>query len=294
MRKLLFSFLLLLTSVVCRAYDFEVDGIYYQIESRKEHTVAVTNSTNEYVGSIVIPESVTCNSVTYSVTTIMNSAFSGCSGLTSITIPNSVTTISEGAFARCSRLTSITIPNSVTTISEGAFATCSRLTSITIPNSVTSIGEDAFSFCDSLTSITIPNSVTTISKHAFFRCKSLTSITIPNSVKNIGEMAFSKCYALKNFYCHAESVPTTGSYIFYYVNLSSATLHVPEASLQEYGSTAPWSEFGQIVALTESDGIKPLASEEKKPTTVYSLDGRRVAKPRKGIYVIGGRKTAVR
>ncbi|MDE5788379.1 MAG: leucine-rich repeat domain-containing protein, partial [Bacteroidaceae bacterium] len=167
-------------------------------------------------------------------------------------------------------------------------------TTETIPHLVLPRGISAFSGCSGLTSVTIPNSVMTIGDLAFCYCSGLTSVTIPNSVMTIGDWAFSYCSALKDFYCHAESVPTTDSYIFYYVNLSSATLHVPEASLQEYGSTAPWSEFGQIVALTESDGIKPLTSEEKKLTTVYSLDGRRVAKSRKGIYVIGGRKTVVR
>ena len=87
-----------------------------------------------------------------SVTTIGGGAFSGCSGLTSVTIPNSVTTIG-GAFYDCSGLTSITIPYSVTTIGGGAFSGCSGLTSVTIPNSVTSIGEVAFDGCRGLTRI---------------------------------------------------------------------------------------------------------------------------------------------
>ena len=95
-------------------------------------------------------------------------AFSGCEGLTSITIPNSVTSIVHGAFSRCSSLTSITIPNSVTSIGEYAFYHCTSLTSVTIPNSVTSIGEGAFDGCTGLTSITIPNSVTSIGGGAFY------------------------------------------------------------------------------------------------------------------------------
>ena len=91
------------------------------------------------------------------MTSIGGSAFSGCFGLTSITIPNSVTSIGNRAFAGCSALTSITIPNSVTSIGSEAFNGCSRLTSITIPNSVTSIGDYAFSGCSGLTYITIPN-----------------------------------------------------------------------------------------------------------------------------------------
>ena len=83
----------------------------------------------------------------------MKYKYSGCSNLTSVTIPNSVTSIGNSAFAFCSNLTSVTIPNSVTSIGGYAFQRCSSLTSVTIPNSVTSIGDYAFSGCSSLTSI---------------------------------------------------------------------------------------------------------------------------------------------
>jgi uncharacterized protein YjdB len=130
------------------------------------------------------------------VTSIGESAFPGCSNLTSITIPNSVTAIGYGAFTYCSSLTSITIPNSVTTIEERAFSQCSSLISITISNSVTTIGYQTFYNCSSLTSITIPNSVTTIGMEAFLDCFNLTSITIPNSVTLFGTGAFRGCTSL--------------------------------------------------------------------------------------------------
>ena len=80
------------------------------------------------------------------MTSIGDGAFYGCSGLTSVTIPNSVTSL-DGTFAGCSGLTSVTIPNSVTSIGNLAFADCNGLTSVTIPNSVTSIGSYAFRYC---------------------------------------------------------------------------------------------------------------------------------------------------
>ncbi len=135
----------------------------------------------ELVTNLVIPNS---------ITSIGNSAFGGCSGLTSVTIPNSVTRIGEGAFGSCSGLTSIEIPNSVTTIGNYAFYDCTGLTSVTIPNSVTSIGNSAFSWCTGLTSVTIGNSVTSIGDDAFYDCSGLTSIEIPNSVISIGGGAF--------------------------------------------------------------------------------------------------------
>ena len=153
--KLFFTALLLLCCVgMAKAHDFEAGGIYYNILSETDKTVAVTYQgdsynayNNEYTGSVVIPESITYNGTTYSVTSIGESAFFWCDGLTSITIPNSVTSIGENAFAYCSGLTSITIPNSVTSIGDNAFYACRGLTSITIPNSVTSIGNYAFAYC---------------------------------------------------------------------------------------------------------------------------------------------------
>ncbi|MGN0803843.1 MAG: leucine-rich repeat domain-containing protein [Candidatus Coproplasma sp.] len=127
------------------------------------------------------------------VNTIGSEAFSGCSELTSITIPDSVTSIRHRAFSYCCGLTSITIPDSVTSILDSAFSYCSGLTSITIPDSVTYIGDMAFSSCSGLTSITIPDSVTYIGDRAFSWCDSLTNIYIGTNVKSISEYAFQNC-----------------------------------------------------------------------------------------------------
>ena len=141
---------MLLCSTCLFAHDFEVNGICYNILSSTDRTVEVTykgklyNWYYEYSGNISISKNVTYNGSTYSVTSIGESAFEGCDGLTSVTIPNSVTSIGESAFDGCYGLTSVTIPNSVESIGESAFEGCYGLTSVTIPNSVTSIGDDAF------------------------------------------------------------------------------------------------------------------------------------------------------
>ena len=148
--------------------------------------------------------------------------FTGCTGLTSITIGNSVTSIGERTFSGCTGLTSVTIPNSVTDIGYEAFSNCTGLTSVTIPNSVTDIGYEAFSNCTGLASVTIPSSVTgfdgafrnctgltvviiqngiaSIDDSAFSFCTGLTSVTIPNSVVSIGHAAFYGCVRLKDIY----------------------------------------------------------------------------------------------
>ena len=129
------------------AYDFVADGIYYNITSAENLTVAVTYETtdyNSYSGDVVIPATVEYDSKTYNVTGIGQSAFYWCSGLTSIEIPSGVTRIGSEAFDSCTGLTSIELPSSVTSIGSGVFANCSGLTSITIPDGLTTLASNAF------------------------------------------------------------------------------------------------------------------------------------------------------
>ena len=127
------------------------------------------------------------------VTSIGDLAFSGCSRLTSISIPDSVTSIGALAFDGCSGLTSVTIPNSVTSIGDGAFTGCSRLTSVTADPKWGRCFASAANFA-----FTIPDGVTYIENGAFYHCFGLTSVTIPNSVVEIGEDAFSDCTQVEN------------------------------------------------------------------------------------------------
>ena len=153
----------------------------YQYTVLEDGTVEITDF-NGSDTELVIPSEIEG----MAVTSIGYEAFSNCTSLTSITIPNSVKSIGESAFKGCTGLTSVTIGNSVTSIGYRVFYNCTGLTSVTIGNSVTSIDYEAFYGCTGLTSITIPDSVTSIGDYAFYNCTGLTSITIPDSVTSIG------------------------------------------------------------------------------------------------------------
>ena len=147
----------------------------------------------------VIPE--TCDGVR--VTVIEAGAFFGCSGLTSVTIPDSVKYIYDKTFSGCTSLSVVRVPDSVKSIGNDAFYGCSSLIGIVIGDSVRSIGNSVFEGCTSLLNVAIPDSVTTIGDSAFEGCTSLMSVTIPDSVTTIERYAFEGCTSLVEI--HAES-----------------------------------------------------------------------------------------
>ena len=212
MKKSLFLLLALLTATLsASAYDFMVGGLCYNKNSNGT-TVTVTyqnNSSPRYSNlnvDLTIPSTVTYNGTTYSVTSIGDYAFNGCSGLTSITIPNSVTSIGNHALESCTGLTSVTIPNWVNSIGEYAFSSCSGLTSVTIGNSVTSIGYRAFAICSGL------------------------KVILSHMATPISGAPTSSSYAS----------------FFSGVPVSSCILCVPYSSISHYSNTTPWSEFNNI------------------------------------------------
>lgn len=137
----------LCVSFYASAYDFEVDGIYYNAVSLPDLTCEVTHGDEKYVGDIVIPSTVEYNSRNLTVVNIGNDAFRYCYDLTSVVFPESLTCIGSSAFLNCSGLTSLTFPKNLTEIWSYAFRDCRRLTSVAFPEGLTRIGGEAFSGC---------------------------------------------------------------------------------------------------------------------------------------------------
>ena len=275
LKSLLLALLLAMLPRVASAYDFMVDGLCYNYNSDGTSVTVTYEGTGSFGygysnlnGDLVIPESVTSNGTTYSVTTIDSDAFYDCTGLTSVTIPNSVTTIGSIAFYGCTGLTSVTIPNSVTAIGSGAFYNTAWFnnqpdglvyagmmaykykgampngTSIVLKDGCTGIAGDAFCGRAGLTEVTIPNSVKTIGGSAFEGCIGLTSVTIGNSVTSIGGCAFRGCTGLTSVTI-PNSVTTIGEGAFY--NCTGLT----EVTIPNSVTTIDEAAFKDCTGLTE-------------------------------------------
>ena len=204
-------------------------------------------------------------------------------GFASTVIPSSVTSLGDQCFSGCESLTSITIPSSVTSLGEWCFYGCSSLTSINLPSSVTSLGEGCFHACSSLTSIDIPSSVTSIGEVCFFGCFALTSIVIPSSVTSIGDNCFIFCLSLQTMICE---IPTAIKVDFFETPIEQATLYVPEASLDSYKATSPWSSFGTILPISP-DGIGEIATDgEASIDAIYDIGGKRGNGTNHGLNII--------
>lgn len=218
---------------VCRvtgtldAGEVVIDGLLYVYDNLTK-TAILTKCVNPD-SEVVIPESITAEGQTYSVTSIGNHAFYGCSRLRSLKIPTSVSQIGYVIFDPFSSIniaihiydieswcnidfdpnsdilnygdlylgdeliSDLEIPNGTKLINDYAFENCRSINSLAIPNSVTSIGKSAFNNCRNLNTVYIGNGVEKICDNAFTQCYSLTSVTIPNSVNSIGNYAYLDC-----------------------------------------------------------------------------------------------------
>lgn len=159
----------------------------YTLRLNSDGTLTVTGCTNQDIAEVVIPSKINGKTVT----AIGESAFSDFYSLTSVTLPNTLRSIGDDAFSWCSMLDNVVVPEGVTSIGMSAFYSCSSLEKITLPNSLKTIGQNAFLGCSMLDNVVIPEGVTTLDWNVFGFCTSLKNITIPSSVTFINNNAFT-------------------------------------------------------------------------------------------------------
>lgn len=166
------------------------------------------------------------------------SAFSYCTNLYRVTIPEGTAYLKDWMFNACFSLTEVNFPDSLDTIDAGAFHWCTALEHIELPEGIFWIGPNAFKECYALKSVVLPESLTEIGSNAFSRCFSLEEINIPENVGIIGQTAFYQCYSLKEF-TFPEKMKNVNSEVLRYcygleqVNFSSEIWCVDDYSLQD-------------------------------------------------------------
>ena len=224
-----------------KAYDFSYTyqgkTLFYNIVNGEaqvtyQRSLAPTYNNPHLSGTVEIPNVVTYNGNTYTVTSIGNRTFESCGSITSVIIGDSITSIGTQAFYGCMGLKSITFGNSITTIGAQAFTLCRQLDSVIVPNTVTDIGYSAFNTCDSLRHVSLGNSVSNIGSYAFACCGKLDSISFPTQC-HINSYAFHQCSGLT--YLDLDGVSYIGHCAFYDCDaLTSVT--IPSSVDTIYGS----------------------------------------------------------
>lgn len=211
------------------------------------------------------------------ITEIASNAFNGYDALSSIDIPNSVIKIGERAFYGCTNLISVSGGDNITNIERNAFYNTAWYNNL--PDGLNYLGKVAYKYKGTMpseTQILIKEGTVGIAASAFDGCSGMSSVVMPASMTFIGMRAFCRCTNLLDIYCYAANVPevanvrSSADAPFSRVPTSSATLHVPAASLDAYSTTSPWSGFGSIVPITDEDAISEIKA---LPVAIQSQGG---------------------
>ena len=269
----------------------KIDGLKYRLDETKHE--AVIEKENRWKGELVIPSEVTSEGKTYQVTGMKPNAFSGCTTLTRITLPQTMKTISGNPFVVCNILEAIevdaanqwlrsengvllsaddkqlysypagakacsyVVPDGLKTVGVEAFSRSPYLASVKLPNSVTEIADGAFQLCTALEKVELPKGLTIISDNMFRECTSLKDIVIPASVERIGILAFYGCTSLKDIVI-PEGVTTLGSNTFMGCTfLTTASL----PSTVEAGTDGLFRDCSNLTVVNLADGIRHIGDE---------------------------------
>lgn len=197
-----------------------IDGINYDLKSTKQASVMKLPSGLYTSVSIVIPEEVTYEDITYQVT--------GISG---------------HAFENCQKIESVSLPHGLKTIGDFAFSGCTKLQSIDLPSTLTSIGSEALDWTG-ITYLSIPDGCS-VESYAFMNCKSLKEVHLPYSLTAIPQGAFWGDEAIEEIYCYSSTVPTVALEAF--DNVNPMVVYVPVISESAYKIADGWSAFASVI-----------------------------------------------
>lgn len=186
---------LLLSALTASAYDFEVDGIAYNILSATDLTCEVTKSDNPYKGDFIVPSHVNYNNRTLTVIKVGDYCCQK-SDITTIKLPSTVTLLGKSCFRDCHDLTSVKLSEGIENLPSSCFDNCYALTSIQIPENIKELGEYCFSNCKNLKTVQLPKGIETLGNFCFSSCEKLTFPVNIVCKEKIGEYCFSGCGGL--------------------------------------------------------------------------------------------------
>jgi|GEM_PF-5781544 len=265
------------------AYDFEVDGIYYNKTSDYKPTVRVTykdqpnsphyNDAETYVGVVTVPSSIKYDGIEYAVTGIDTHAFANSTALTQVILPETITAIGRGAFYDCSGIIGVNIPDGISEIEKNTFYECTSLKTIILPESIKTIEESAFFECTSLTRINLPESLTEIGQFAFAYCTSLETIILPKDIKKLEGWVFARS-GLKSIVFN-EGLEVIGEAAFTFCeNLTSVKIPDSVTTIED----AAFSACSSLESVEIGAGIKSIGAsnfvlcDNLKSITIYALE----------------------
>ena len=166
------------------------------------------------------------------------------------------------------------------------------MTELSIPAEIEEVKDYAFYNCKGVTNIDIVDGVKSLGSNAFYGCSNLETLYISNTIESIGDYAFAECNNILDIKTGSKKAITASENVFSRDAYNNACLHVPEGRKFAYEKTTPWSNF--YIVEMDYTGIENVKAESGEVQTIYDLNGRKVVTPKKGLYIIDGKKVLVK
>ena len=213
-----------------------IGDLYYTFSGNTAKVIGYASSI-DWSTFTTIPDTVSNNGNTYTVTKIGNNAFQNCSSLALTSLPTNLIEIEEGGFQSCTSLALTSLPSSLTTIGYNAFQNCSSLALTSLPDSVTTISNQAFQNCSSLALTSLPAGLSKVNPNAFNGCSNLKITLIPSNITNVGYTSFTQCSSMETLII--QSSPTIGVNAFSVTGIKEVlNLGSTEITTTSYGLNA--------------------------------------------------------